>query len=139
PLLHQQSGHGREAVRQSRSESLEYRKLLPLGSRYDLSRGRVADPRKGAEGELCLAQSLHLVAPEAASRGPEHRHETSLLWLERKLHAGSPYRGNGLVSAGPVHRCRQRHDPALELRDQVLLVAATVGQEHNLVGRSGAV
>src|SRR5208337_1332401 len=101
PLLHQQSGHGREAVRQSRSESLEYRKLLPLGSRYDLSRGRVADPRKGAEGELCLAQSLHLVAPEAASRGPEHRHETSLLWLERKLHAGSPYRGNGLVSAGP--------------------------------------
>src|SRR5208337_2662363 len=127
PLLHQQSGHGREAVRQSRSESLEYRKLLPLGSRYDLSRGRVADPRKGAEGELCLAQSLHLVAPEAASRGPEHRHETSLLWLERKLHAGSPYRGNGLVSAGPARAVGKGCVVAVGIFNRCQLIRAVIG------------
>src|SRR5208282_1311863 len=101
PLLHQQLGHGREAIRPSRPGSLGYREYLPLGSRCDVSRGRVADPRQGAAGELCLAQSLHLVTPEAASRPRQPCHETPQLWLERKLPAGSPYRSNALVGAGP--------------------------------------
>ena len=70
---------------------------LPLGSRYDVSRGRVADPRTGAAGKFCVAQSLHLITPEAASRPREPRHETSQLWLERKVPAGSPCWSNGLV------------------------------------------
>ena len=119
PLLHQQSGHGREAIRPSRPGSLGYRKYLPLGSRYDVSRGRVADPRTSAAGELCLAQSLHFVTAEAASRPHEPRHETPQLWLERKLPAGSPCWSNGLVGAGPAaepplaeqHVCHRSKEP----------------------------
>ena len=100
-LLHQQSGHGRDAVRPGRQRSLGYRKQLPLGPRHDVSGGRVTDPRTNASGEPCLAQPLHFVTPETVSRPSEPRHETSQLWLERIINAGSHYRRNGLVCAGP--------------------------------------
>src|ERR1700722_7790654 len=48
-----------------------------------------------------MAQSVHLVTPEAVSGPHESRHETSQLRLERELHAESPCWSNGLVSAGP--------------------------------------
>ena len=47
-------GHGREAIRPSRPGSLGYREYLPLGSRCDVSRGRVADPRQRRCGKTLL-------------------------------------------------------------------------------------
>ena len=41
------------------------------------------------------------VAVEATSRPRQFGYETPQLRLERRLHAGSPYRSNDLVSAGP--------------------------------------
>ena len=41
------------------------------------------------------------VAVEATSRPRQFGYETPQLWLERRLHAGSPYRSNDLVGAGP--------------------------------------
>src|SRR5262249_59013000 len=63
-LLHQQPGHGREAAGAGGPGPLGDRERLPLGPRYDVSRGRVADPRGGVAGELRLAESLHVVAVE---------------------------------------------------------------------------
>ena len=85
--------------------------VLDVTYREDESR----NPRQGAAGELCLAQSLHLVTPEAASRPRQPRHETPLLWLERKLPAGSPYRSNALVVlalAGSRYRPTDHPDTA---------------------------
>ena len=42
-----------------------------------------------------------VVAVEATSRPRQFGYETPQLRLERRLHAGSPYRSNDLVSAGP--------------------------------------
>ena len=44
PLLHQQPGGGREAVRPRGPQSLGHREQLPLEPRHDLPRGRIADP-----------------------------------------------------------------------------------------------
>ena len=123
-LLHQQSGHGRQAIRPRRTRPLEYRERVPLDARCDLSRGRVTDPRADVAGELRVA--------EAASRQGEHRQETPGLRMVRQVLDGSPYRHSMLVSAGPgaIRRlcvqvtsdrrlsdsCRARKDPLLVLR-----------------------
>src|SRR5271156_463139 len=49
-----------------------------------------------------MAQSVHVVTPEATSRPHKSRHETPQLWLEREIHAESPYWSNALVGAGPA-------------------------------------
>ena len=74
---------------------------LSLGSRHDVSRGRVADPKQALRENFAWLNRFTLSLLKAASRPSEPRHETSQLWLERKIHAGSHYRRNGLVCAGP--------------------------------------
>ena len=80
--------------------------ILDVTYREDESRIR----EECVAGEFRLAESLHPVAAEATSRPQEPRHETPQLRLERELPAGSPYRINMLVCAGPG--LRERHDPA---------------------------
>ena len=82
------------SVRPRRPRSLGDREHLPLESRSDLSRGRVADRDEKRCAELRLAQPLHVVAPQAASRPREPGHETPQLRLERRLPDGSPYWSN---------------------------------------------
>src|SRR5512135_150013 len=48
-----------------------------------------------------MAPSPDSLAVEATSRPRKCGHETPQLRLERRLHDGSPYRSNDLVSAGP--------------------------------------
>src|SRR5512135_1695093 len=48
-----------------------------------------------------MASSPHALAVEATSRPRKCGHETPQLWLERRLHDGSPCRSSDLVSAGP--------------------------------------
>ncbi len=71
---------------------------LDVTYREDESRIREEAPAR----ELRVAQSLHAVAAEATSRPRQRRHETPQLRLERRLPAGSPYRSNILVGAGPA-------------------------------------
>src|SRR5205823_13033533 len=91
----------REAIRPRRPQSLGYRKWLSLEPRYYLPRGRITDSGSAPARELRVAETHHLIAPEAASEPQECGHEAQLLRLERRLHAGSPYWSNHLVCAGP--------------------------------------
>src|SRR4051812_16045220 len=101
PLLHQQPGGGREAVRPGGSGPLEYRERLSLGPGYDVPRGRIPAPRAAPARELRVAEPIRVVAAETASRPPEPGDETPQLRLERCLLDGSRYWINMLVCAGP--------------------------------------
>jgi len=47
-----------------------------------------------------MAQTLHIVAAQAASGKDEPRHETQILRLELELHVASPWYQRNLVCAG---------------------------------------
>jgi hypothetical protein len=49
-----------------------------------------------------MAVPIHALAAEATSGAAEPGDETAVLWLGRKLPAGSPCRINDLVDADPV-------------------------------------
>ena len=100
-LLHQQPPRGREAIRARGSQPLGHRKRLPLVPGHDVPRGRIADPRAELAGELRVAESVHVIAVEAASWPRQHRHEAAQLRLERRLLTESHWWDNDLVAAGP--------------------------------------
>jgi hypothetical protein len=48
-----------------------------------------------------MAQTIHFVTVEAASRDDEPRNETQILWLELEVPVASPWCQRKLVCAGP--------------------------------------
>ncbi len=100
-LLHQQPARECEAFRSRGPQSLGHRKHLPLVPGCHVPGRRITHPREEHARDFCLAQSLHSLPAQAASRSAKHRHETKKLRLERRLPASSPYRKDYLVSAGP--------------------------------------
>jgi hypothetical protein len=82
-----------------------------------------------------MAQSVHVLTPESTSRPRKSRHETPQLWLERKLHAESPYWSNALVGAGPAYgdhsRPPRRHYRAIGNHAQQLLCVAALGSRRS--------
>src|SRR5271157_2482720 len=75
-----------------------------------------------SRSSLAVAQESRAgwVAVEATSRPRQFGYETPQLRLERRLHAGSPYRSNDLVSAGPEPplSCDLRLNPAADFVSQ---------------------
>jgi len=51
-----------------------------------------------------MAQAVHIVPVEAASREDEPRDETQILWLELEVPATSPWCEKDLVCAGRASR-----------------------------------
>ena len=85
-----------------------------------------------SRSSLAVAQGAPAgwVAVEATSRPRQFGYETPQLRLERRLHAGSPYRCNDLVSAGPEPplSCdlRLNHAPAFQSMDTQLKALPTL-------------
>ena len=67
----------------------------------DRCSGPCSRPRHAAAWRSRKRAPAGWVAVEATSRPRQFGYETPQLRLERRLHAGSPYRSNDLVSAGP--------------------------------------
>src|SRR5208337_87304 len=67
----------------------------------DRCSGPCSRPRHAAAWRSRHRAPAGWVAVEATSRPRQFGYETPQLRLERRLHAGSPYRSNDLVSAGP--------------------------------------
>ena len=67
----------------------------------DRCSGPCSRPRHAAAWRSRKRAPAGWVAVEATSRPRQFGYETPQFRLERRLHAGSPYRSNDLVSAGP--------------------------------------
>ena len=79
---------------------------------------------------LRLAESLHVVAVEAARRPHQHRHEAPQLWLGRELPAASPHRINNLVRAGPAGIANPEcHSGTIRLPPAVILKTVVPASE----------